>query len=217
MPRPSHSAPSKAEAKRSYLIEQATRCLSEKGSAHVSLRDIAKTSGVSLGILHYYFASKEDLLLAVISSYKETFIQELEKILAHGPQDGWMERLLDVLRRALTDNRAMHRLWCDLQVQALYVPAFREPVREIRSRLQELIVRMLAQFFPDDTHALTMSRDEAASLIYAQIEGLFLQAMLEEEAPAQAASPAIEQHLSRLLGVLLAPAAPFTPVQRGES
>lgn len=204
MPPSSHPAPSKAEAKRSFLIEQATLCLAQKGYAHVSLRDIAKASGVSLGILHYYFASKEDLLLAVIAGYKDSFIQELETAVVNAPPQRWLEQLLEVLH-SLTEKKALHRLWYDLQIQAMYVPAFRDHVNEIRVRLHDLISRIVRHFFSPATHSMSISVDRAVSLIYAQVDGLFLQSMLEESTTPDNAWSLFEQTLPQLLDMLFIP------------
>lgn len=217
MPPNSHPAPTKAEAKRSFLIEQATLCLAQKGYAHVSLRDIAKASGVSLGILHYYFASKEDLLLAVIAGYKDSFIRELEMAVVNAPPHRWLEQLVIILQDSLTEKRALHQLWYDLQVQAMYVPAFRTHVNEIRAHLHGLIARILGQFFPPETYVLNMSADHAVSLIYAQVDGLFLQSMLEDSSVPTSALSHFERTLPQLLDLMFIPisTAPI-PAKRGD-
>lgn len=197
----------KADAKRAYLIEQATRCLAEKGYARVSLRDIARESGVSLGILHYYFASKEDLLLAVISGYKERFLRELEQELLSAPLEGWMDRLLAVLRRALVEDQAVHRLWYDFQVQAMYLPAFRDGVREIRARLFELIGEMLDRLRREAGFSPLTEADEAVPLLYSLIDGLFFQALLHEADDPEQTVNRLEQALPRMLALLLSPSS----------
>ncbi|MEJ8545882.1 TetR/AcrR family transcriptional regulator [Brevibacillus borstelensis] len=212
----------KAEAKRAHLIEQATRCLAEKGYASVSLRDIARESGVSLGILHYYFASKEDLLLSAISSYKERFLQELEEKLLSGPAEGWQKRLSSLLHKALTEDRNLHRLWYDLQVQAMYVDAFRQPVQEIRERLYTLIARMLEKLHSEheqnaehatqaagrdtrlDTPRANMSAcpPDWVPLLYSALDGMFFQALLVEPEQADQMIARLDHELSRLLAML---------------
>lgn len=196
----------KAEAKRAFLIEKATLCLSQKGYAHVSLRDIAKESGVSLGILHYYFSSKEDLLLAVIGSYKEGFIQELEREVIEAPLDRWMHSLLAVLRRSLTEDRALHRLWYDLQVQAMYVPAFREQVTAIRARLYSLISQMLDRLTAEQGVSFLPDKEAAVALLYSFIDGLFLQSLLSEASEPADAITHFENTLPLVVSSLFLPA-----------
>jgi AcrR family transcriptional regulator len=194
----------KAEAKRAYLIEQAARCLAEKGYAHVSLRDIARESGVSLGILHYYFASKEELLLAVIQSYKDRFIVELEQALLKQPIFGWMDRFIAVLRDALIRDRDTHRLWYDFQVQAMYLPPFRAEVTKIRSRMLELIDRVILRLQAEEKIAeVPYHRDLLVSVLYSLIDGLFFQALLSENDQTEEAIARLEQGLPAVLAPFL--------------
>lgn len=195
----------KAEARRAYLVEQATRCLAEKGYAHVSLRDIAQESGVSLGILHYYFRNKEDLLLAVITGYKNQFLRELEEELLSGPFDGRQTRLSAIVYRALTEDRNIHRLWYDLQIQAMYTPAFRPPVQNIRDRLHALIESMLDRICHEYAAGVeTRIIKSWVPLFYTAIDGLFLQALTLETQEAREAVSRLEEDLSRLLSALFA-------------
>ncbi|MFS0553513.1 TetR/AcrR family transcriptional regulator [Brevibacillus sp. 179-C9.3 HS] len=191
--------PKKAEAKRAFLIEQATACLAEKGYAHVSLRDIAKESGVSLGILHYYFASKEELLLAVISGYKGRFIEELEREVIAAPSGEWSGALARVLSRSLQEDRKLHRLWYDLQVQAMYVPAFSEQVKDIRARLHSLIARMLVRLQHEEQTVLTIDEESAISLIYSAIDGFLFQFLLDELQRPEEAIARFELAISHLM------------------
>ncbi|WP_289136840.1 TetR/AcrR family transcriptional regulator [uncultured Brevibacillus sp.] len=197
----------KAEAKRAFLIEQATLCLAQKGYAHVSLRDIAKESGVSLGILHYYFASKEDLLLAIISSYKEGFVAELEREVVEAPLDDWMASFFAVLHRSLTRDKDQHRLWYDLQVQAMYVPAFHAQVSQIRNRLHSLIMRMLERVTDADGSSLAVEKEAAASTLYSLIDGLFLQSMLSESSDHKNAISQFEQTFPFIVQSLFLPSS----------
>ena len=48
------------------IIEAAYRALVKRGYHETSMKDIAAEAGVAPGLAHYYFESKEDLLVAVI-------------------------------------------------------------------------------------------------------------------------------------------------------
>ncbi|MCE0450168.1 TetR/AcrR family transcriptional regulator [Brevibacillus sp. AF8] len=196
------TTPKKAEAKRAFLIEQATACLAEKGYAHVSLRDIAKESGVSLGILHYYFASKEELLLAVISSYKGRFMEELEREVLAAPSGKWSAALARVLCRSLQEDRNLHRLWYDLQVQAMYVAAFGEQVKIIRARLHQLISRMLVRLQREEQSPLTIDENSAISLIYSAIDGFLFQFLLDDLQKPEEAIAHFELAFAHLMDTL---------------
>jgi AcrR family transcriptional regulator len=45
------------------ILQTAFHCLSRKGYANVSMRDIADEAGVALSQLHYYYKSKEGFII----------------------------------------------------------------------------------------------------------------------------------------------------------
>lgn len=55
----------KGERTRAKILEAALALFQEKGYAATTLRDIAGAAGVSLGLTYRYFASKEELVLAL--------------------------------------------------------------------------------------------------------------------------------------------------------
>jgi TetR/AcrR family transcriptional repressor of bet genes len=55
------------------LVEAAIAAIHSIGSLNVTISDIAKRAGVSQGLAHHYFGSKQDLLVAVIRHLLTTF------------------------------------------------------------------------------------------------------------------------------------------------
>src|SRR5262249_37216641 len=51
---------------RARIIEAAYVTLAERGYDATSIKDIAQVAGVAPGLIHYYFASKAELLAAVV-------------------------------------------------------------------------------------------------------------------------------------------------------
>src|SRR6266513_2955616 len=63
---------------RARLIAAGYTILSEKGIEATTVKEIANLAGVSPGLFHYYFASKDELLLAVLYEAGKRFSQQLE-------------------------------------------------------------------------------------------------------------------------------------------
>src|SRR5215475_10846989 len=61
------------EERRVELIEAAYALIAEKGLEGLRTRDIAARAGVNISTLHYYFGTKEELLVAVIEHVRDTF------------------------------------------------------------------------------------------------------------------------------------------------
>ena len=52
--------------RRAQILEAARSVLSRQGYAETSTKDIAREAGVAPGLLHYYFDSKEEILIQVV-------------------------------------------------------------------------------------------------------------------------------------------------------
>jgi AcrR family transcriptional regulator len=64
------------------ILDAAQRLLAERGHAAVTIGEIAREAGVSRGLLHYYFDSKEHILAQVVRRNVETSIAETRRLLA---------------------------------------------------------------------------------------------------------------------------------------
>jgi AcrR family transcriptional regulator len=77
------------EDNRARLIAAGHTLLAEKGIEATTVKEIARLAGVSPGLFHYYFASKDELLLAVLyragAQYGEQLVQDLQASLSSQP------------------------------------------------------------------------------------------------------------------------------------
>ncbi|GIH92693.1 transcriptional regulator [Planobispora siamensis] len=75
----------------------------ERGLASTRVADIAKATNVSGGLIHYHFATKDDLITEMLRSTSEAEIQRLREI-ADGPESA-VERLDHILRVCIPASR----------------------------------------------------------------------------------------------------------------
>ncbi|MBP8925392.1 MAG: TetR/AcrR family transcriptional regulator [Pseudomonadales bacterium] len=71
-----------AEERRSHISGIVFDILAEKGIEGVTIRDVAKASGFSKGVIDYYFESKDELLFAALSFAKQQYIGREERRVA---------------------------------------------------------------------------------------------------------------------------------------
>jgi TetR/AcrR family transcriptional regulator, transcriptional repressor for nem operon len=77
-----NSATATRPGKRERLVESAKGLIHEQGAHRTTLADVAERAGVPLGNVYYYFKSKDELIGAVLDSYKEqaaALIQAFER------------------------------------------------------------------------------------------------------------------------------------------
>ena len=72
-----------ADQRRSELIEAALRLFAERGVRATPIADIATSTGTAHGLVYHYFASKDELLEAVLDRY--AYLPRLRELLAVSP------------------------------------------------------------------------------------------------------------------------------------
>lgn len=164
----------KREARKQQLADSALEALREYGYANTTMRDIAKRSDLSLGMLHYYFENKEELLLFCVKRYKEGFVADIHGLTAAAEtQEEVVQAIAGGLVLSLIREAETHRLWYDMRAQAMFDPTFRPMVATIEGALRDL-------FAP-----LANGDAQLLDRIYASADGqfrYFLQRLLSGEA-----------------------------------
>jgi AcrR family transcriptional regulator len=146
----------KSAEKKRELAEHAISSLAELGFARINLRDVAQRSGVSLGVIHYYFASKTELLIYCVGLYKEDFIVSLMDIIGHAHKvDNLQDTVSNYLADTIAQHAHIHRLWYDVRAQAQFDPAFQTAVEEVERALIDVfraLLNKLQEFGIDCSH-----------------------------------------------------------------
>jgi len=122
------------EAQRQALVRAAYQIIAESGFEGLRTRDVAERVGVNIATLHYYFATKEDLIRGVV----ELLTQEFATFRA--PDQPPLEELSprEGLRTELEDVRYQVKARPDTYIVLLelYMRSFRDP--QIKQMLGEL-------------------------------------------------------------------------------
>ncbi|MEQ6886411.1 TetR/AcrR family transcriptional regulator [Salicola sp. Rm-C-2C1-2] len=130
----------KRQEKKDLIARSAMQALQELGYANTSLRDIAARADLSLGMLHYYFEDRTQLILHCVSLYKAAFISGLEEALQEAnDRESVVNALANALATSIVEDASTHRLWYDIRSQALFDPAFRPMVRELEAALISVV------------------------------------------------------------------------------
>ena len=149
-----------------------------EGLGAVTHRSVSDASGVPLGSLTYYFATKQDLLRAALGRYVAEDIARLrataEELLAgDAPADQVVERFAALLEADATGGAAQFELY----LEAARDPLLRETATEsLRAYADVAALVLRAAGVPDP--------EDAATVILATIDGLGLHRIAAgDEAP----------------------------------
>ena len=121
--RPSQREQAAAEA-RTRILAAAADCIVRDGLAQVRMASIARTAGVSAGLLHYHFDTKE-LLFGEVLRYSHEAAAELNQRALSGAGAGPAERLSSFLDRCLPSDEQRADEW--LLWQELALLCIRDP------------------------------------------------------------------------------------------
>ena len=121
--RPSQREQAAAEA-RTRILAAAADCIVRDGLAQVRMASIARTAGVSAGLLHYHFDTKE-LLFGEVLRYSHEISGELNQRALADAGEGPAERLSSFLDRCLPSDEQRADEW--LLWQELALLCIRDP------------------------------------------------------------------------------------------
>jgi AcrR family transcriptional regulator len=102
-----------AEQRRADLLAAGQALFLAKGIAGTSLDDITQRAGVSKGLFYLYFASKEDLVLALREQFSRDLAERMRAAAAAVPAStraGWADRLDACVLAGLERYRELHEL-----------------------------------------------------------------------------------------------------------
>lgn len=145
----------------------------ERGLANTRVADIAKAVNVSGGLIHYHFATKDELITAMLRATLDIESAGLEALVTG---DGSaLERLDQVLQFYIPESRSDQSwlLWLDAWNTALREPAVRQIVLSVETTWLDALQRVIAsgvvlgEFTCDDPAG-------AAERIDAMLDGLII-------------------------------------------
>jgi AcrR family transcriptional regulator len=200
-------ASERAGVRRAQIIDATMRMIAHDGVAAVSTRKIAREAAVNLGILHYRFGSKDDLLLAVLDAATSAMIATLIAVDGH-PGGG--------LRAALTESfaglcilldrdPALPLVRCEVLLYAGRCPAQHAGALQQQQRfLDALQACYRLACAPGELSPIAF--DELAAAVGSSIDGLALQVAAGVPLSQQEAT---RMHVLRaLLALVPAPTGP---------
>jgi AcrR family transcriptional regulator len=132
-----------AEDARNRILAAAAECIVRDGLARVRMAGIAKAAGVSSGLVHYHFDTKEHLFAAVLA-YSGTISHDLTQRALERAGTQPAQRLSTFLDRCLpSDERLTHDwlIWQELDLLTIRQPQ----LAKVGSELYETLYRSVTE------------------------------------------------------------------------
>jgi AcrR family transcriptional regulator len=147
-----------------------------RGATASTFDQVAQEAGVSRGLLHYYFGSKERLLVEVVRHDSELRVAALERRLADADSiDAIVEVLVTQLKDFVAEGDAAHALLHELFSVSRGNAEIRDELAALYRRLRSQVADILRAKEADGVVRLRGEPDAVASLLFALGDGLELQ------------------------------------------
>lgn len=195
------AASDRGDATRRRILEATILLVAEVGWAAVTTRAVARRAGVTQGLIHYHFGSKEALLrAAVISAFSAMLAGPTEVLAASGELGAGLRAIIDELG-AIDSGSPLMLVSAEALALALRDPELgawmRDELASFRTALAELL-RMAADRSLTRTD---ISPEAGAVVVAALLDGLLFHKAVDPELDLGASAAALDT-------MLAAPAAP---------
>ena len=165
------------ETRRQQILQAAMRCFSRDGFHATTTADIVRESGVSQGTLYLYFATKDDIILALADDRHqgEALINALAES-EQNPIEG-LGLLLEIYGRSLSDPQRLDGRRVGIQgwAEALRSPAIRDNITGNLAAIRAEIARIVTRGQQAGLIRAEVAPDALARILIATFQGLILQ------------------------------------------
>lgn len=161
------------------ILSSAYKCISEKGYAKASLRDIAEDAGVALSQLNYYYKNKEGLLLEVVKKLSNSCLKEIEDRLQKGyTAKEKFNSLIEYFKSMMREKQELFRVLFDLISMSFWNTSFKSLLSNLFNDVSNLINKYILESSTFKNKSEAFSKEILARSIVGSIFGIVFQYIL---------------------------------------
>ena len=174
------SKPDVAAERKDQIVRATVECITKHGYHNFSMQDVARTAGVSKGIIHYYFLNKDDLMMSVL----DRVAGDIENILAAD-----MESLTDPIQKLrifmavsfdiVRSTKEYYQVNMDFWTQINQKKEVRQVISRHYSKFRDSCARVIEEGVTKGVFK-GVNPQHYASLVIAIIDGVSLQWLFDE-------------------------------------
>jgi AcrR family transcriptional regulator len=156
--------------------------VARRGTAGSTFDRVAREAGVSRGLLHYYFGTKETLLVETVRHDCEMRLERLERELAGAKtSEAFIGLMAANLERTLADEPDFVTLLFELFALSRRNADIATEYAELLRRMREHLAGMLAAAEADGVLSLKVAPDAVAEILFSLADGFALRMLSEPQ------------------------------------
>ncbi|HWJ43577.1 MAG TPA: TetR/AcrR family transcriptional regulator [Solirubrobacterales bacterium] len=172
------------------IVDAMRESVAKRGAAGSTFEQVAREAGVSRGLLHYYFGTKERLLVEVVRRDTELRVERLDDRL--GPAktvDGVVTALVTSLTDMIENEPGFFFLLYELFSAGRRNPDIQREVGQLFEKTRSHVAEVLRSKDEEGVLSLRFAAEDVVSYLFALGDGFALQALSD---PTRDSSGAME-------------------------
>jgi len=171
------------------IVDAMRESVARRGAAGSTFEHVAREAGVSRGLLHYYFGTKERLLVEVVRRDAELRIDRLDEALSETRSvDDVLEVLVTSLDDLIKNEPGFFLLLYELFSAGRRNPDIQREVGQLFERTRSHVAEVLRAKEREGVLRLRFEAEAIVSYLFALADGFALQALSD---PNRDISPAV--------------------------
>lgn len=169
-----------ATERKNQIVRATVECISKYGYHNFSMQDVARTAGVSKGIIHYYFLNKDDLMMSVLDHVASDIERVLQADMS-GIKDP-VKKLgifIDVCLDVVRSTREYYQVNMDFWTQINQKEDVRKIIAKHYASFRETCSKVITEGIDQGVFA-PVEPKEYSSFIIAVIDGISLQWLFDD-------------------------------------
>jgi AcrR family transcriptional regulator len=164
------------------IVEAMRSSVARRGIAGSTFEHVAREAGVSRGLLHYYFGTKEALLVEVVRRDTEHRIARMDEPLGKaGSVDEILEILVADLEDSIQNDPGFWVLLFDLFTAGRRNPEIQREVGELFNRTRDHVADILRAKQAEGVILQGLDINAVVALLFAMADGIALQVLADPE------------------------------------
>jgi AcrR family transcriptional regulator len=164
------------------IVDAMRHCVAERGIAGATFEHVSREAGVSRGLLHYYFGTKERLLIEVLRNDTETRIGMLDEPLAVAKTvDDVIAVLVSGAEQVLREDPGFYVILFELFTAGRQNSDIQAELAELYHRSRQHVAAALRQKELDGVLSLRFDAESVVTYMFAAADGGALQRLTDPE------------------------------------
>jgi len=160
------------------IVDAMRDSVARRGAAGSTFEHVAREAGVSRGLLHYYFGTKERLLVEVVRRDSELRVERLDERLAPAKTvDDVIEALVSSLTEVIENEPGFFLLLYELFSAGRRNPDIQREVGQLFQRTRSHVAEVLRSKDEEGVLGLRFPAEDVVSYLFALGDGFALQAL----------------------------------------